>query len=141
MKQEATTRPAYGWWFLNPYVQIGLGALLVTTSELLLKRGATATAQIPLETGWLGIGALASGWVWLGILTYLLAFLSWLQVLRFLPVNIAFALMSVVQVLVPLGAWVFLHEAIAPARWCGILLVLGGIAVIARPMMTVEEKL
>ena len=30
--------------FLNPYVQIGLGALLVTASELLLKRGATSGA-------------------------------------------------------------------------------------------------
>ncbi len=42
------------------YAAIGAGALLVTTSELLLKTGATH-------------GALASGWTWLGILTYILS--------------------------------------------------------------------
>ena len=48
-------------WFLNPYVQIGIGALLVTASELLLKRGATT-------------GMLTSLWTWGGIVMYVLSF-------------------------------------------------------------------
>ena len=74
--------------FLNPYFQLGLGAVLVTASEILLKIGATA---VPSE-GWLtevGIAALASWWTWAGIVTYLLSFASWLLVLRYVPLGIA----------------------------------------------------
>jgi len=106
-------------WFLNPYVQIGIGALLVTVSELLLKRGATT-------------GMLASLWTWGGIVTYVLSFGSWLYVLRHLPLSIAFALINVVHILVPLGAWLLLHESVSPQRWGGIFLVLCGTVLVAR---------
>jgi drug/metabolite transporter (DMT)-like permease len=112
--------------FLNPYVQIAFGALLVTASELLLKKGATSGAPLPKSIAWLGVGALASWWTWLGITTYILSFLSWLYVLRHLPVSVAFGLISVVQVLVPLGAWIFLGETISMRRWIGIGFVLCG---------------
>jgi drug/metabolite transporter (DMT)-like permease len=106
-------------WFLNPYVQIAIGALLVTGSELLLKRGAMT-------------GMLASPWTWGGIVTYVLSFASWLYVLRHLPLSIAFALINIVHVLVPLGAWLLLHETISLQRWAGIFLVLCGTVLVAR---------
>jgi len=95
------------------YAAIGAGALLVTTSELLLKTGATH-------------GALASGWTWLGILTYILSLGCWLYALRHLPLSVAYALISIVQVLVPIGAWFFLGETISLHRWIGIAFVLCG---------------
>ncbi len=98
---------------MKPYAAIGAGALLITAAELLLKTGAMH-------------GALRSGWTWLGILTYLLSFVCWLYVLRKLPLSIAYALISIVQVLVPLGAWIFLGESISMHRWLGIACVLGG---------------
>jgi drug/metabolite transporter (DMT)-like permease len=97
----------------NAYAAIALGALLITVSELLLKKGATH-------------GALASGWTWLGILTYLLSFACWLYVLRHLPLSVAYGLISIVQILVPLGAWFFLGETISIRRWVGIAFVLCG---------------
>jgi drug/metabolite transporter (DMT)-like permease len=100
-------------------VQIAIGALLVTISELLLKRGAMS-------------GGLWTWWTWGGIATYILSFLSWLYVLRHLPLSIAFALINVVHVLVPLGAWLFLHEAISVQRGSGIFLVLCGTVVMAK---------
>jgi drug/metabolite transporter (DMT)-like permease len=106
-------------FFLNPYLQIGIGALLVTVSELLLKKGAMS-------------GALASGWTWLGIVTYLLSFASWLYVLRHLPLSIAFALINVVHVLVPLGAWAILGETISMQRWIGIACVLCGTVLVSQ---------
>jgi len=141
MSKESALRPGHGPWFLHPYLQIGWGALLATTSELLLKQGATATKALAESSGWHGISALASGWVWAGILTYIAAFVSWLHVLRFVPLHIAFALMSVVQILVPLGAWAFLHETLSPLQCAGIFLVVCGIAVIAKPLMDAEERL
>ena len=104
----------------NPYFQIALGALLITTSELLLKKGATH-------------GALLSGWTWLGILTYILSFASWLYVLRHLPLSIAYGLITIVQVLVPLGAWIFLGETISMHRWIGIGCVLCGTLLVPHP--------
>jgi drug/metabolite transporter (DMT)-like permease len=124
-----------GFW--NPYVQIALGALLVTASELMLKKGATAAAG----TSWLGIDALASIWTWGGIVTYILSFVSWLYVLRYLPLGVAFSLINVVHVLVPLASWAFLHDVISPRRWAGIALVLAGIILMAGNVAKAEEKL
>jgi multidrug transporter EmrE-like cation transporter len=113
--------------FLNPYVQLGVGAVLVTASELLLTTGASEAAG----ASWLGVDALASAWTWGGIVTYVLSFVSWLYVLRHLPLGVAFALINAVHVLVPLASWAFLHEAVSGRRWAGIGLVLAGIVLIA----------
>jgi drug/metabolite transporter (DMT)-like permease len=123
--------------FLNPYVQIGIGALLVTASELLLKRGAGTIGGDSI----LGLQALASPWTWLGVVTYVLSFASWLYVLRFIPLGVAFAMINVVHVLVPVGSWLLLGESISPRRWLGIALVLMGILLVARTVAVAEEKL
>ena len=126
--------------FLDPYVQLGLGAVLVTASELLLKKGAMAAPP----SGWLtsiGVAALASWWTWAGIVTYLLSFASWLHVLRFVALGIAFAVINVVHVLVPLGCWAFLHEPVSPRRWLGIALVVTGLLLMLQQVAKAEEKL
>jgi multidrug transporter EmrE-like cation transporter len=126
--------------FLNPYVQTGLAALLVTVSELLLKKGAMSGAAMPAGIRWLGIGALASGWTWLGIVTYLMSFACWLYVLRKLPLSVAFGLISIVQVLVPLAAHQFLGEAISLQRWIGIACVLCGTALVGGTAAKVQGE-
>jgi multidrug transporter EmrE-like cation transporter len=125
-------------WFGNAYFQIGLGALLVTASELLMKAGASAQHG---EIGVFGIAALRNGHTWLGIVFYCLSFASWIQVLRTVPLAIAYALINVVHILIPLGCWVFLGEAINTQRWLGIALVLAGLLLVAKPLATVEKKL
>ena len=122
--------------FFNPYVQIGIGAVLVTASELLLRKGAISAPG----ASWLGINALASIWTWGGIVTYILSFVSWLYVLRFVPLGIAFSLISSVHVLVPLSSWLLLAEKVTTMRWLGIALVFAGIILIARDAANVEEK-
>jgi len=66
---------------------------------------------------------------------YLVSLACWLYVLRHIPVSIAFGLISVAQVLVPLGAWLFLGESISPRRWIGIASVLCGTVLIARTIV------
>jgi drug/metabolite transporter (DMT)-like permease len=136
-KVESAATPAKLKGFFNPYVQIAIGAVLVTASELLLKKGAIASPG----GSWFGMGALASLWTWGGIVTYLLSFASWLYVLRFVPLGIAFSLISIVHVLVPLASWALLAEKVSAARWTGIALVFAGIVLIARDAAKVEEKL
>ncbi|MGA2231004.1 MAG: hypothetical protein ABSH22_08910 [Tepidisphaeraceae bacterium] len=127
-----------GRLFLNAYVQIALGALTVTASELLMKVGANSRAG---DIGVLGIAALASGVTWIAIILYCLSFLSWVRVLQCLPLGMAFGLISVVHVLIPIGCAIFLHEAVSPQRWLGILLVLAGLMMMVGPVAKLEEKL
>lgn len=112
----------------------------MTASELLLKKGATSGAPLPASVAWLGVGALTSGWTWLGIITYVLAFASWLYVLRHLLLSVAFGLINIVQVLVPLGAWGLLGETISVRRWIGIANVLCGAVLVARAAARVEGE-
>jgi multidrug transporter EmrE-like cation transporter len=140
MSATAPRHLAIGY-FLNAYAQIALGALLVTASEILMKIGANTVPPTGGATGWLGIAALASGYTWLGIICYIASFLSWIHVLRTIPLGIAFALISVVHVLIPIGSWLFLREMISPMRWGGIGLVIVGLLLLVGPVAKVEAKL
>lgn len=125
----------------HPYVQLLVSAVLVTAAELLLKTGATKTAGAMGTTDWTGFTLLISPWVWAGILCYVLSLVSWLHLLRFVPLIVAFNLMNTVHVLVPLGAWVFLGEQVPVVRLVGIGLILSGVLVLAGPLASLESKL
>jgi drug/metabolite transporter (DMT)-like permease len=136
----ASSRPS---GLLNPYLHLALNGLLVTAAELLLKRGAIATTQTA-SSPWLdslGVATLGSGWVWVGIACYIVSFVNWLHILRWVPLSIAFPLASIVHVLIPLGSWLFLGETVGPGRWCGIALIVAGIWCIAAPLTRAEEAL
>jgi len=126
--------------FANPWLQLALSVGCVFVSELLLKRGASDTAPAQ-GWSWTGVTGLASPLVWLGIIFVIISFISWLYVLRYIPLTIAFPLSRVVDILVPLGCWFFLGEAISTRRWCGIALVVIGLAVTAKPVARLEERL
>lgn len=125
----------------NPWLHLWLSILCVTIYELLLKRGATATAHLADRWAWTGISGLASPYSWVAILFVILSLLSWLHVLRSIPLSIAFPISQVVHVLIPLCSWLFLGEVIISLRWCGIALVLLGLAVVAKPVARLEERL
>jgi drug/metabolite transporter (DMT)-like permease len=127
--------------FANPWLQLALSVLCVFVSELLLKRGASDTANPAQAWSWTGVTGLASPLVWLGIIFVIISFISWLYVLRYIPLTVAFPLSRVVDILVPLGCWFFLGEAISERRWCGIALVIIGLAVTAKPVARLEERL
>jgi multidrug transporter EmrE-like cation transporter len=128
-------------FFLNPWLQLALNAVIVTASELFLKLGARDTAHFHYALSWTGVAGLASAWTWLGIVFVILSLIGWLYVLRHIPLSIAFPLSNAPHVLVPLTCWIFLHELISSRRWVGIVLVLIGLAIAARPFARIEEKL
>jgi drug/metabolite transporter (DMT)-like permease len=127
--------------FANPWFQLALSVVFVTIYELLLKRGAMETAHLADRWAWTGISGLASLYVWVGILLIILSLVTWLHVLRYIPLSIAFPLSQVVHVLVPLCSWLFLGERITSPRWCGIALVSLGLAIVAKPAARLEERL
>ena len=130
-----------GIWFFHPVLQLAVGAILVTVSELLLRRGAERFSGAGGAEGIFGIAALASAWTWIGIICYVASFGSWILVLRRLPLSIAFPAINVVHVLIPIGCWLFLGESISVRRWVGIALVVCGILLLARPFVKAEEQL
>jgi len=127
--------------FANPWLQLALSVLCVVASELLLKRGATQVADLNSALSWTGINGLTSALVWWAILLVIISFASWLYVLKYIPLTIAFPLSRVVDVLVPISCWIFLGEVISVRRWCGIALVIIGLALVAKPVARLEEKL
>ena len=128
--------------FYNPSFQLALSVALVAVYELLLKIGAIETADIAGKSwAWTGLSGLFSGYVWIAILFVILSLITWLYVLRYLPLSIAFPISQVVHALIPLGSWLILGESITPLRWCGIALVLAGLAVMAKPAAQLEERL
>jgi len=127
--------------FGNPWLQLALSVVCVLVSELLLKRGATDIADPSSAWSWTGVNGLASPLVWWAILLIVASFISWLYVLRYIPLIIAFPLSRVVDILVPIGCWIFLNEFISTLRWCGIALVIAGLALVAKPVARIEERL
>ena len=125
----------------NPWFQIALNVLIVTASEIFLKLGARETAAFTSPSNWTGITALLSLWTWLGIVFLVLSLVSWLYVLRHVPLSVAFPLSNAVHVFVPFASWYFLGEIIAPTRWWGIALVILGLIIVAKPVSRIEEKL
>jgi multidrug transporter EmrE-like cation transporter len=127
--------------FVNPYLQLLAGQVLITAAEVLLKKGAAESVAGSGQSEVFGVTALASGMTWLGIVFYIASFLIWLHVLRLLPLTLAYALASLVHVLVPAAAWLFLNETISPTRAAGIALVLCGVVLVAAPAAKAEEEL
>jgi drug/metabolite transporter (DMT)-like permease len=127
--------------FFNPWFQLGLNVLCVLAYELLLKAGATATANLSHLWSWTGITGLASPLTWLAMVFIIFDLMIWLYVLKYIPLSVAFPLSRIVDVLVPISCWLILHESISPRRWCGIGLVIFGLAIVAKPAARLGERL
>jgi len=135
---ETETRPA---GFRNPWLHLAISVICVAIYELLLKRGASETAHLNPSWSWTGLTGLASIYVWIAIVFVIVSLLTWLHVLRYLPLSIAFPISQSVHVLVPLGSWLILGENIVTLRWIGIALVSLGLAIVAKPVGRLEEEL
>jgi len=125
----------------NPWLALAVSVTCVTIYELLLKRGAVETANPDSSWSWTGLSGLGSIYVWIAIVFVILSLISWLYVLRYLPLSVAFPISQSVHALVPLGSWLILGENIVTLRWIGIAFVSLGLAVVARPIAQIEEEL
>jgi drug/metabolite transporter (DMT)-like permease len=127
--------------FANPWFQFVLNMIGVVIYELLLKAGASASADPSKTWSWFGVNALASPLIWLAIVVIVIDLIIWLYILHYIPLSIAFPLSRAVDVLVPISCWLILNETISPLRWGGIALVIIGLVVVAKPAAELEERL
>lgn len=123
--------------FLRPVAHIIYSVVLNAASQVFLRIGASDSGN----DGWSAFRALASGWVWCGIIALIVSLFSWLHALRTIKLLVAFNLSGLLHVLVPFGGWLVLGEHIPAERWLGISLVLAGVFVVGAPSAKVEERL
>ena len=75
--------------------------------------------------------ALQSGSLWIGIALMAVSFYSLLILLSWHPVSFVIPASALSNVVGTLGAKYILREQISRARWAGVLLVCGGVALVA----------
>ena len=121
----------------HPYLRLFLSIILTGASQIFLKIGVDTQFVSP----WYTVSNFFSFWIWLGILAIIGSLLSWLYALKSVPLIVAYNLAAVNHIMVALGSWLFLGEAISYRRWIGIFLVTLGVFFIARLVARVEEKL
>ena len=87
--------------------------------------------SIPSLTVYL-LKILGSGWIWLGIGSLLIFFISYMLVLSWADYSYVMPVTAVGYVLAPLLAHLLLGEVVPGARWVGAAFVFLGVAVVGR---------
>ncbi len=118
-------------------VLILVAVLLGVVGQLLLKMGIT-------QVGTLAFGSDLAGLIQLGLrvfgnlkvlggfAAYGLSSLFWIVVLSKVDLSLAYPMLALNYVLVPLTAWLFLGEQVPTLRWLGSGVVIVGVVIISR---------
>ena len=117
--------------------------LLVIASSLLAVTGQICLKMGMERIGTLNLSGLASGvqtavhvmttpLVILGLACYAISAVVWLVVLSKLDLSLAYPLLALNFVLVPLLGWLLLGEQIPSLRWVGVAIIFVGVTVISR---------
>ena len=112
---------------------IGIAALyliLVLVGQLYFKRAATAMQTDSLQSS---VTSLFLNWqMWLAMIVYFAAMLSWVWLLKQIDLSRIFPIMSALLLLtVPLVSAHFLQESLSLRYWLGVTCMLCGILLIA----------
>jgi drug/metabolite transporter (DMT)-like permease len=91
-----------------------------------LKRGMPASLDGPAAY----VAVLFQPWVAAGVLLLILWMLSRMTLLSWADLSYVLPVTSIGYALVALAGRVFLHEAIPPSRWAGIVLIVAGVALV-----------
>jgi multidrug transporter EmrE-like cation transporter len=111
------------------------GVLLNAVAQLLLKAGTNVLGVITFTRdnwGELAWRMATQQYFIAGACCYVLSLVVWIVGLSRVPVSMAYPLLSVGYVLNALGAYYLLGEALTPARWLGIGLIVAGVFLVAR---------
>ena len=111
------------------------GVLLNAGAQLLLKAGVRPLGAIGEPPGTL-LPALVTAFarvpVLAGLACYVVSVAVWLIALSRVDVSIAYPMLSLGYVVNAIAAWWLFGEAVGPARFAGILLILLGVLIVAR---------
>ena len=130
---------------MNSQLASSLGLILLSTiagvaGQTALKLGVSKPGVAETATGLLSIISLIlhSPLVLLGLFFYGIGALLWIAVLSRLDLSVAYPFLALNFVLVTVVSRVFLGETVPPLRWLGILVIIGGIMLVAKSTTTVQ---
>lgn len=111
------------------------------TGDVMLKRGMSDLGQIHLSHWTYIFTAFTDPWILLGILCLAVFFYSYLTALSWADLTFVLPATAFGYVVTASLARVFLHEAVSPWRWAGVLLITCGVGLVTRgPSLTVREE-
>lgn len=130
---------------MNNQLASSLGLILLSTiagvaGQTAIKLGVSKPGVAATATGVVAIINLIfhSPLVILGLCFYAIGALVWIAVLSRLDLSVAYPFLALNFVLVTLVARFFLGESVPPLRWLGILVIIGGILLVAKSTTTVQ---
>jgi len=110
------------------------------TGDVLLKRGMSDLGQIDLAHWTHIFAAFINPWIIFGIFCLAGFFYSYLTALSWADLTFVLPASAFGYVVTAFLSRVFLHEAVSPWRWAGVLLITCGVGLVARgPSLTVRE--
>lgn len=112
------------------YVLLAATVLLISLGQILLKLGAEglkggASCSVTV------LGFCLTWHLMVGVVIYALATVTWILTLREMPLSIAYPVVSLSYVVVALLSVTFLGEQLSWMYGLGLLLIMGGVSLIA----------
>jgi multidrug transporter EmrE-like cation transporter len=120
---------------LTTFGFIFTGICLNAVAQLLLKAGTNAVGAIHLTAeNWFATGVKLATQVPIigGLSCYVLSVVVWIIGLSRVDVTIAYPLLSLGYIINAIGAWYFLGEAVSLQRVLAIVIIIIGVALLAR---------
>ncbi|MCI0352133.1 MAG: EamA family transporter [Acidobacteriales bacterium] len=126
---------------LRKYLVLAAIALFGALGDICLERGMNAVGQVSISKVGALVGAIFTPWVALGIVLLLGFFAAYTIALSWADLTFVLPATSIGYVLIALFAQLFLHQEVTLTRWIGILLVSGGVGIVAGgPALTITPK-
>ncbi len=117
-----------------PLILFSVGCGVV--GQLMLKLGMGQVGQISAESLAeplaLALRTLTCPLVIVGLGLYGLGAAAWLAVLSRTPLSLAYPMLALSYVLIPLLAWLLLGESVPGVRWAGVAVICVGIYLVSR---------
>ncbi len=105
-------------------------SLFLAGGQLLLKMGLDRVDRISLK--WVYLKGFLSWQLGLSVMSFLLAMLLWLYMLKHYDLSLVYPLTSISYIFTTLLAMFFLGEMVSPIKWTGIAFIIIGVALLTR---------
>lgn len=122
MKKKPLEFATFALWLLLP--------LLTTVTQVSMKLGGHDYMTMALGWEWLA-NVLTSPLILLAFFCDGLSFFLWLHILSRHDISSAFPITSLCYITISACGWLFLHEPVMLSQVVGIVMIMGGVALIA----------